>query len=94
MTNLSKLSTDQLLKLRDEVRAEIGKRHEQLLKLEREFKDFTPVRASCTGSSLKGTKVKPKYKGPNGQTWAGRGMQPKWLAELVKKGKKLESFAI
>lgn len=23
--------------------------------------------------------VPPKYRGPNGQTWTGRGRQPKWL---------------
>jgi DNA-binding protein H-NS len=43
---------------------------------------------------LKGQKAKPKYRGPNGETWAGRGMAPKWLADLEKKGKKREQFLI
>jgi DNA-binding protein H-NS len=43
---------------------------------------------------LKGQKAKPKYRGPNGETWAGRGMAPKWLADLEKKGKKREQYLI
>ncbi len=41
--------------------------------------------------------VKPvaaKYKGPNGETWSGRGLTPKWLAALVAQGQSKESFAI
>jgi DNA-binding protein H-NS len=43
---------------------------------------------------LKGQKAKPKYRGPKGETWAGRGMAPKWLTELETKGKKREQFLI
>ena len=43
---------------------------------------------------LKGQKAKPKYRGPDGETWAGRGMAPKWLTDLEKKGKKREQFLI
>jgi DNA-binding protein H-NS len=51
--------------------------------------------SSNGGSSrLKGTKVAPKYKGPGGETWAGRGAKPRWLAAAIKKGKKLDSFLI
>jgi DNA-binding protein H-NS len=39
-------------------------------------------------------KVAAKYKGPNGETWSGRGLKPRWLTAEIKKGKKLESFAI
>ena len=42
----------------------------------------------------KGTKVAPKYRGPKGETWAGRGARPKWLAALVKGGAKTEDFLI
>ena len=47
-------------------------------------------------SSQKGTKVEPKYRNPADatQTWAGRGMPPKWLAAELAKGRKLEDFAI
>ena len=43
---------------------------------------------------LKGKKARPKYRGPNGETWAGRGLTPRWLTALEKKGKKRESFLI
>ena len=29
------------------------------------------------GSALKGKKVPPKYRGPSGDTWAGRGARPR-----------------
>jgi len=45
-------------------------------------------------SSLKGVKVAPKYRGPKGETWAGRGAKPRWLVAAMKKGKKLDSFLI
>jgi DNA-binding protein H-NS len=43
---------------------------------------------------LKGKKVKPRYRGPKGETWAGRGLAPNWLTELEKKGKKREQFLV
>ena len=30
------------------------------------------------GSALKGKKVPPKYRSPSGETWAGRGVKPRW----------------
>jgi len=37
-----------------------------------------------------------KYRNPKdtSQTWTGRGRKPNWLVDAVKKGAKLESFAI
>ena len=43
---------------------------------------------------LKGKKAAPKYRGPNGETWAGRGLAPRWMTDLEKKGRKRESFLI
>lgn len=45
-------------------------------------------------SKQAGTKVAPKYRGPKGETWSGRGMMPRWLAALVAQGRTRESFAI
>lgn len=41
-------------------------------------------------------KVPPKYRNPANakETWTGRGKQPRWLAELTAKGKKVEDFLI
>ncbi len=43
-----------------------------------------------------GKKVAPKYRNPANtkELWSGRGKQPRWLAEQVKKGKKVEDFLI
>jgi DNA-binding protein H-NS len=46
-------------------------------------------------SPLKGAKVAPKYRGPSGETWAGRGARPRWLVDAMKKsGKKLDAYLI
>ena len=42
----------------------------------------------------RGTTVAAKYRGPNGESWSGRGLTPKWLAALVAAGKTKEEFAI
>lgn len=41
-------------------------------------------------------KVKPKYRNPDNpkETWSGRGRSPRWLADLLAKGKKIEQFLI
>lgn len=43
-----------------------------------------------------GSKVAPKYRNPAnpGETWSGRGRQPKWLAALVQNGKSPSDFLI
>ncbi len=41
-----------------------------------------------------GTVVAPKFRGPNGETWSGRGLMPRWLAALVAQGKNRDEFAI
>ena len=43
---------------------------------------------------MKGMKVAPKFRSPEGETWAGRGATPRWLKAAIKEGKKLEDFAI
>jgi DNA-binding protein H-NS len=46
------------------------------------------------GSPLKGRTVAPKYRGPDGQTWTGRGVPPKWLSEELAKGRSKDDFLI
>jgi DNA-binding protein H-NS len=40
--------------------------------------------------------VAPKFRNPENpsETWAGRGLRPRWLVAAIKSGKKLEDFAI
>ncbi len=35
-----------------------------------------------------------KFRGPNGESWSGRGLMPRWLAALVAQGQSKDSFAI
>jgi DNA-binding protein H-NS len=46
------------------------------------------------GSALRGKKVPPKYRGPSGETWAGRGARPRWLVAAIRGGKKVDDFLI
>lgn len=38
--------------------------------------------------------VAAKYRGPNGETWSGRGLMPRWLSALVSTGQTREDFLI
>jgi DNA-binding protein H-NS len=44
--------------------------------------------------SDKGVKLKPKYIGPNGEVYTGRGPTPKWLRTLERKGEKRDKFLV
>jgi DNA-binding protein H-NS len=50
-----------------------------------------------TSKAARGARaVAPKYRNPENpaETWAGRGLKPRWLATAIKSGKKLEDFLI
>ncbi|MDQ3494517.1 MAG: H-NS histone family protein [Pseudomonadota bacterium] len=55
----------------------------------------TPRKTSKTKGRKLG-KVAPKYRNPAkpSETWTGRGKPPRWMAPLLKKGKKPEDFLI
>jgi DNA-binding protein H-NS len=38
--------------------------------------------------------VPAKFRGPNGETWSGRGITPRWLAALIAEGRTKAEFAI
>ena len=40
------------------------------------------------------TTVAAKYRGPNGETWSGRGLTPRWLVTLIAQGNNKEEFVI
>ena len=54
------------------------------------------AKSTTTGtSSTAGRKVAPKYRNnETGESWTGRGLQPKWIQAAIASGKKLEDFAI
>jgi DNA-binding protein H-NS len=91
--NLKSMDVDALLSLRAEVDRRLQqKRGELEAQLSRLGADANGARGRR--SPMKGRKVAPKYRGPQGETWAGRGARPRWLAALLKQGHKLEEFAI
>jgi DNA-binding protein H-NS len=51
-------------------------------------------RVAVKAKSTKATTVAPKFRGPNGEVWSGRGLTPRWLAGLVADGRQKEEFAI
>lgn len=54
-----------------------------------------PGRPAGAKSSAAGRKVAAKYRDPDsGQSWSGRGLQPKWLKAALSTGKKLEDFTV
>jgi DNA-binding protein H-NS len=90
MPNLKGLSVAALMSLRDQVEKRLL---EHRAELEKQLAAITP-KGKAISSSLKGRKVPPKYRGPSGETWAGRGARPRWLVAAIKGGKKLEVFLI
>ncbi len=45
-------------------------------------------------SKVAGKPVAAKFKGPNGESWSGRGLQPKWLSALIAQGRNKTDFAV
>jgi DNA-binding protein H-NS len=94
MPNLSSVSIDGLLKLRDEVEKALSRKANELRDQLSRLGRSTEFRKRGGESSLKGRKVAIKYRDRSGNTWAGRGAQPVWLREKLKAGAKLEDFAV
>ncbi len=48
-----------------------------------------------TGRARKGSKVPAKYRNPaSGDSWSGRGLQPKWLKAALSAGRKIDEFKV
>ncbi len=98
--NLATLSVDALVKLRDDISsmlsAKVGDLQRQLASLTGGELGNARTRGRKPGKvhSLKGRKVEPKYRGPGGELWAGRGATPRWMADAIKGGASKESFLI
>ncbi len=54
----------------------------------------TKAKGAGTKSKVTGVVVAAKYRGPNGETWSGRGLTPRWLSALLAQGKTKQDFAI
>jgi len=104
VANLKNMAVDELLTLRSDVERALAERTRDL---ERQIALLGGGEGRSTGkrrgrppgaagrvSAMKGVKVPPKYRGPGGETWAGRGATPRWLAALLKEGLSIEEYAI
>jgi DNA-binding protein H-NS len=101
--NLKSMSIDKLVGLRDQVNAALSaKVIDQRRSLESELSKLTRFQGgpgrpkSAFGRGGARGSVAPKYRNPenSAETWAGRGLRPRWLAAAIKGGKKIEDFAI
>ena len=103
--DLSHLSLEELAALAENAqRALEDKRKESrkgVIAQIKELADSIGVTVSITDgekkvSGLRGSKVAPKYRNPHNydQTWTGRGMKPRWLAELVQQGRHIDEFKV
>jgi DNA-binding protein H-NS len=100
--NLKSMSIDALVGLRGKIDAVLGAKvaderrtlESSLAKLSR-FESGGSRAKSGFGRGARG-KVAPKYRNPENpsETWAGRGLKPRWLAAALKAGKKLDDFRI
>ena len=91
--NLSGMSVEALMDLRVRVDETLHQRRADMERqLKRMGRTVAVVGGRGRGSTLKGTKVPPKYRSPSGETWAGRGAKARWLVAAIKGGKKLDDF--
>jgi DNA-binding protein H-NS len=93
---LESLTTPELLDIRECVNALLKDRvANERREIERTLARIGEVtserpRRGRPPSKMRGAKVPPKYRNPvTGETWAGRGMRPRWL-----RGRQLETFVI
>jgi DNA-binding protein H-NS len=99
--NLRAMPVDRLIALRHEVDEILTSK---VAEERRAVRDKLTMldRLGMNGGRIKGAKsgsrgaVAPKYRNPEdpSQTWAGRGLKPRWLAAAIKAGGKIEDFAI
>jgi DNA-binding protein H-NS len=96
MTALKSMSIEKLMNLKSDVEEMLAQKvSEQRHSLQQELSKlggYTNGKKARGGS--RGS-VAPRYRHPEtGETWAGRGLKPRWLTAAMKSGKSLEAFAI
>jgi len=90
--NLKTMAVNKLIALRGQIDAMLKDKvaeqrrvlQSELVKLDRI--GGNPKGVKRTGASGRGSRVAPKYRNPDNpdQTWAGRGLQPRWLTAALK----------
>jgi DNA-binding protein H-NS len=95
-TKLAGMDFQSLMNLREQVESALSGYRSTLEQQLASIGGSTASLATGRGPrSTKGRKVAAKYRGPGGETWAGRGATPRWLVAAMKEtGKKREEFLI
>jgi DNA-binding protein H-NS len=99
---LKTMSIDKLLNFKSRIEATLASKiTEQRRALELELSKLDRFQGAGRGKAAVGRggargAVAPKYRNPENadETWAGRGLKPRWLTAAIKGGKKIEDFAI
>mgnify|MGYP000291809121 CR=1 FL=1 len=108
MTDLSQMSMDELLQQQEAIKAAMEEKKADALKelqaelvtLDHKAQQLGSSVLELLGGSKGGkapkAKAAPKYAHPENPslTWAGRGARPKWLAEMLDAGAKIDDFLI
>ena len=94
--NFKSMSIEKLVKLKDQVESALSSK---VAETRRMLQSNLAKLTGFGGASMRGStrgKVAPKYRNPDNpsETWAGRGLRPRWLTTALKFGKKLEYFSI
>jgi DNA-binding protein H-NS len=93
-SSLDNLSNQALCKLRDEIAEVLKSRAESLQREIDRLVGPTSTAHDHRRGLRKGQKIAPKYQGPHGEKWSGRGLKPRWLTAAMSEGKRLEDFLI
>jgi DNA-binding protein H-NS len=96
---LKTMSISKLLDLRQKVDVALASKvAEERRALQSRLTNLQSVGSGSTAGRRGGVrgKVEPKYRNPENpaETWAGRGLRPRWLATAIKAGKKLDDFSV
>jgi DNA-binding protein H-NS len=101
--DLDQLAIEELVALREQAEAILLQRvaaekeavKAKLAQLESVAKSISGSGKSGTPAPQKRAKPTPKYRNPvTGETWAGRGLKPRWMVQAINAGRAAEEFLI
>jgi DNA-binding protein H-NS len=100
MKTIRSMTFDELVKMRAKIDTAIEQRlageRRDLVKALEKLRLKANLGPTARLSPLRGRKIAPRYSNPKNsqETWTGRGRRPRWLVAALKRGKKLQAFAI
>jgi DNA-binding protein H-NS len=96
---LKSMPLDKLVELRNRIDATLASKvADQRRTLQSELSKLGRVQSNASRriDARRGSVVAPKYRNPDNpaETWAGRGLKPRWMTAAMRRGGKLEDFLI